>query len=118
MVAPLAIYAGISAVSLFLSAYQDFQSKKVSDYASSYQMAYNRDIERFYNDYTRKTGQRVKYPYKSGAIPDYSGYYKSRYSSDTAYYRTGQRALGLGAFYAGRYQRNPPYNGSPNGMYA
>lgn len=118
MVAPLALCAGISAVSLFLSAYQDFQSKKVSDYALSYQLAYNRDLERFYNDYTRKTGQRIKYPYKSGAIPDYSGYYKFRYSSDTAYYRSGQRALGLGAFYVGRYQRSPSYHGDHSGMYA
>lgn len=118
MVAPLLIYGGLASISAFLSAYQGYQLKQVSDYTSAYQLARNRDIERFYRDYERKTGQRVRYPYKDGAIPDYSRYYQSRYSSNTAYYGTAQRGLGFGGFYIGYRQSHPSYHGGYSGMYA
>lgn len=113
----MAIALGVAAASTFLSAYQSYQAKQVSDYTSGYQFAYNRDVERFYSDYQRRTGQRIKYPYKSGAIPDYSKYHQSRYSSNTAYYGTVRYGLGATSNISRLYDPRPSYNGGYVGMY-
>lgn len=120
MVAPLLIMGGIGAISTFIGAYQAYQAKQVSDYTANYSKLYAQDQERFWSDYERRTGVKVKYPYRTGSIQDYSRYYSNRFKSNTAYYNVGRSALGYTGGLAGFYARNRNYGfaGGYAGMYA
>lgn len=115
MVNPFLVYAGIGIASTFFDAYSAYQRRQVSDYSSKYQMSLIKDNENFWDYYEKRTGVKPRFPYRSGAIQDYSGYYNSRYQSNTAYYNANKSGLrsvgGLGfsnsnVYYSGRYSRD------------